>query len=103
MKSIFAIVLTCLTLTAQQGYCQKNGIDKEEFFKNETLLKVTIERKIISQKQRSLAAEMQHILDQSNYQMYRMRQIEREVQELARQEIDLTVHARIRHLKMVRR
>lgn len=43
MKSIFAIVLTCLTLIAQQGYCQKNGIDKEEFFKNETLLKVTIE------------------------------------------------------------
>ena len=43
MKSIFAIVLTCLTLTAQQGYCQKTGIDKEEFFKNETLLKVTIE------------------------------------------------------------
>lgn len=66
-------------------------------------LTVWLQLKIISQKQRSLAAEMQHILDQSNYQMYRMRQIEREVQELVRQEIDLTVHSRIQHLNLVRR
>lgn len=58
---------------------------------------------IISYKQRALAAEMQYILDQSTAAMYRMRQIERESIELARQEIDLTVHARIRHLMMVRR
>ena len=65
--------------------------------------KVWLQLRLISNKQRTLSAEMQYILDQSNYHMYRMKQIEREVQVLARQEIDLTVHSRIRHLKMVRR
>jgi hypothetical protein len=43
MKFVFAIILTCLALTHQQVYSQKTGVDKEEFFKSETAINVTIE------------------------------------------------------------
>ncbi len=53
MKYIFTTLLVALILTAQLGYSQKSGVDKVEFFKDETSLKVTIESywtKVFNQK-----------------------------------------------------
>jgi hypothetical protein len=56
----------------------------------------------ITNKQKALAMEMQYILDQSNDSMIRIRQIERECEYLAKQEIDLNVRSRFTHQKLAR-
>ena len=64
-------------------------------------LKYWMQLKLIEQKQRAVESEMQFITDQSNYHMYRMKQLYREENELSI--IEMGLHSRIRHLKMVRR
>lgn len=53
MKSVFAMLLATLILTTQLAYSQKSGIDKVQFFKDETSVNVTLESywtKVFNQK-----------------------------------------------------